>query len=157
MTEARTLGALKSSGFEVLSVREEMRKNLMTKLRDSEEIFPGIIGYQDTVIPQMQNAILSGQDIILLGERGQAKSRIIRSLISLLDEYTPILEEIENPENPFAPASAQGKKVITEQGDSAPIKWLHREQRYGEVKFLDIQASFLTAAGGSSSNAIFVE
>ena len=132
MTEARTLGALKSSGFEVLSVREEMRKNLITKLKNSEDIFPGIIGYHDTVIPQMQNAILSGQDIILLGERGQAKSRIIRSLISLLDEYTPILDDVEIPENPFAPISAQGKKVIMAQGDDAPIRWLHREQRYGE-------------------------
>ena len=99
MTEARTLGALKSSGFEVLSVREEMRKNLITKLKNSEDVFPGIIGYQDTVIPQMQNAILSGQDIILLGERGQAKSRIIRSLISLLDEYTPILFRSLNHSN----------------------------------------------------------
>jgi len=132
VTEARTLGALKSSGFEVLSVRDEMRKNLITKLKNAEDIFPGIIGYQDTVIPQMQNAILSGQDIILLGERGQAKSRIIRSLISLLDEYTPILDGVEIPENPFAPISAQGKKVIMEQGDDAAIRWLHREQRYGE-------------------------
>ena len=132
MTEARTLGALKSSGFEVLSVRDEMRKNLITKLKNAEDIFTGIIGYQDTVIPQMQNAILSGQDIILLGERGQAKSRIIRSLISLLDEYTPILDGVEIPENPFAPISAQGKKVIMEQGDDAAIRWLHREQRYGE-------------------------
>ena len=132
MTEARTLGELKSSGYQVLSVREEMRRNLIIKLRDGAEIFPGIIGYQDTVIPQMENAILSGQDIILLGERGQAKSRIIRSLVSLLDEYTPILDETEIPENPFAPISAQGKKLINEQGDGAPIRWLHRDQRYGE-------------------------
>lgn len=80
----------------------------------------------------MQNAILSGQDIILLGERGQAKSRIIRSLISLLDEYTPILEGVEIPENPFAPISVQGKQMIIEHGDDAAIQWLHREQRYGE-------------------------
>ena len=132
MTEARTVGELKSAGYEVLSVRDEMRRNLITKLADSEEVFPGIIGYQDTVVPQIENAILSGQDIILLGERGQAKSRIIRSLVSLLDEYIPVLDEVEIPEDPFNPISAQGKKLIAEKGDDAPLRWLHRDQRYGE-------------------------
>ena len=132
MTEARTIGDLKESGYQLLPVREEMRRNLMAKLSQDEEVFPGIIGYQDTVIPQLQNAILSGQDIILLGERGQAKSRIIRSLVSLLDEYTPILDEIEIPENPFSPISAQGIKRVAEMGDDAPIRWLHRDSRYGE-------------------------
>lgn len=132
MTEARTIGDLKESGYQLLPVREEMRRNLMAKLRQDEEVFPGIIGYQDTVIPQLQNAILSGQDIILLGERGQAKSRIIRSLVSLLDEYTPVLDEIEIPENPFSPISAQGKQRVAEMGDDAPIRWLHRDSRYGE-------------------------
>jgi magnesium chelatase subunit I len=132
MTEARTIGDLKESGYQLLPVREEMRRNLMTKLSQDEEVFPGIIGYQDTVIPQLQNAILSGQDIILLGERGQAKSRIIRSLVSLLDVYTPVLDEIEIPENPFMPISAQGKQRVTDMGDDAPIRWLHRDSRYGE-------------------------
>ena len=132
MTEAKTLGELKSTGLNILSVREEMRRNLMIKLGRQEDIFPGIIGYQDTVIPQVQNAILSGQDIILLGERGQAKSRIIRALTSLLDEYTPVLANVDIPENPFAPITSQGKKIIAELGDDAPIKWLHRDQRYGE-------------------------
>jgi magnesium chelatase subunit I len=132
VTEARTVGELKSSGYEVLPVREEMRRNLIAKLRSEEEVFPGIIGYQESVIPQMENAILSGQDIILLGERGQAKSRIIRSLISLLDEYTPILDEVEIPENPYAPISAQARKIIADQGDNAAIRWMHRDQRYGE-------------------------
>lgn len=132
MTEAKTLGELKSSNYQVLPVREEMRRNLMALLQAKEEVFPEIVGYQDTVIPQLQNAILSGQDVILLGERGQAKSRIIRSLTNLLDEWTPVLADAEIPENPFAPISAQGKKVVAEQGDDAAVTWIHRDIRYGE-------------------------
>ena len=132
ITQANTLGELRATGFEILSVREEMRRNLMKKLGDNEDVFPGIIGYQDSVIPQIENAILSGQDIILLGERGQAKSRIIRSLVSLLDEYTPVIAGVEIPENPFKPMSAQAKKIIEEKGDDTPIEWLHRDSRYGE-------------------------
>ncbi len=132
MTEARTIGDLKSCGYVVLPVREEIRRNLIKKLQNSEEVFPGIIGYQESVIPQLENAILSGQDILLLGERGQAKSRIIRSLVALLDEYIPVLHGVEIPENPFAPVSTQGKKLVAEKGDDAPIHWLHRDQRYGE-------------------------
>ncbi len=131
-TAAKTLGELRASGYKVLAVREEMRRNLMKKLADKEDVFPGIIGYDDSVIPQLENAILSGQDIILLGERGQAKSRIIRSLKSLLDEWTPILDGVEIPEDPFHPISAQGKKLVAESGDAAPIRWLHRDDRYGE-------------------------
>ena len=132
MTQAKTLGELKASNYQVLPVREEMRRNLMLKLQEREDVFPNIVGYQDTVVPQLENAILSGQDIILLGERGQAKSRIIRSLTSLLDEYTPTLKAVEIPENPYAPISVQGKKIIAEQGDDAEIMWLHRDERYGE-------------------------
>tara|TARA_B100000809_G_scaffold15149_1_gene13701 strand:+ start:166 stop:1560 length:1395 start_codon:yes stop_codon:yes gene_type:complete len=132
VTEAKTLGELKSSGYQVLTVRQEMRKNLISKLQAKEDVFPNIVGYQDTVIPQLENAILSGQDVILLGERGQAKSRIIRSLTSLLDEWTPVLADVEIPENPYAPISAQGKKILLEQGEEAPIKWIHRDTRYGE-------------------------
>lgn len=132
MTQAKTLGELKATNYQVRPVREEMRHNLIAKLQAKEETFPNIIGYQDTVIPQLENAILSGQDIILLGERGQAKSRIIRSLTSLLDEWVPVLANAEIPENPFAPISAQGKKIVNHEGDSAEIKWIHRESRYGE-------------------------
>lgn len=132
MTEAKTISDLKTSGYRILPVREEMRQNLINKLRDGLEIFPGIIGYQETVIPQLQNAILSGQDIIMLGERGQAKSRIIRALTSLLDEYTPILDNVEIPENPFAPISVQGRKLVEELADQAPVRWLHRDERYSE-------------------------
>jgi magnesium chelatase subunit I len=132
VTEAKTLGELKSSGYQVLTVKQEMRKNLISTLQAKETVFPNIVGYQDTVIPQLENAILSGQDVILLGERGQAKSRIIRSLTSLLDEWTPILADVEIPENPYAPISAQGKKILLERGEEAPIKWIHRDTRYGE-------------------------
>jgi len=127
-----TLGQLKASGYEVLPVREEMRRNLITKIRTGEEVFPGIVGYEDSVVPQLENAILSGQDIILLGERGQAKSRIIRSLTSLLDEYTPVLDGCEIPENPYNPLSAEAKLLVAERGDDSPIRWLHRSERYGE-------------------------
>ncbi|MEI6665364.1 MAG: sigma 54-interacting transcriptional regulator [Chloroflexota bacterium] len=127
-----TLGALRSSGYEVLPVREEIRKNLIAKLSSKEPLFPGIHGYEDTVIPQLENAIIGGHDVILLGERGQAKSRIIRSLVSLLDEWTPILAGVEIPENPYQPISEQGRQLVDEMGDDAPIAWMHRDERYGE-------------------------
>ena len=127
-----TLGALKTAGVQVLPVREELRKNLIAKLRAGERLFPGIVGYDDTVIPQLENAILSGQDIIMLGERGQAKSRIIRALTSLLDEWTPVIAGCEIPENPFAPISPAGRQMVAEQRDATPIAWMHRDERYGE-------------------------
>ena len=126
------LRGLKANNYQLLPVREELRKNLITKLQNGEEIFPGIVGYENSVIPQLQNAILSGQDIILLGERGQAKSRIIRSLTTLFDEWTPILAHCEIPENPFSPISPQGHEIIAEEGDRAEINWMHRDERYGE-------------------------
>ena len=107
-------------------------------LADDDEVFPGIIGYQDSVIPQIENAILSGQDIILLGERGQAKSRIIRSLTSLLDEYTPILDGVEIPENPFKPISAQAKKLIDEKG--VAIGFSHNQlTQVGHIFYVDFK------------------
>jgi|TARA_B100001971_G_C18226282_1_gene560653 magnesium chelatase subunit I len=127
-----TLGALRKSDFQIRSVKEEMRRNLMSKLADESEIFPDIIGYDNSVLPQLANAILSGQDIILLGERGQAKSKIIRSLTSLLDEWTPIIADVEIPENPFAPISMLARNLVAEKGDDTPITWIHRDQRYGE-------------------------
>lgn len=109
-----------------------MRRNLIVKLEEGEDIFPGIVGFDETVIPQVENAILAGQDIILLGERGQAKSRIIRMLTSLLDEWTPVIEGAEIPENPFAPITAQGREIVTKDGEDTAISWLHRDARYGE-------------------------
>jgi magnesium chelatase subunit I len=129
---AKTFGELKSSGYQVLPVKAEIRKNLINRLRDREPLFPGIIGYDETVVPQLTNALLGLQDVILLGERGQAKSRILRSLTNLLDEWTPVLDGTEIPENPFQPISAEGKALIEEHGDNAPIRWMGRDERYAE-------------------------
>jgi magnesium chelatase subunit I len=128
----QTFGELKSSGFQVLPVKAEIRRNLITLLRENQPLFPGLVGFDDTVIPQLTNALLGTQDIIFLGERGQAKSRIVRSLTNLLDEWTPVLEGTEIPENPFQPITVQGKTIIEEQGDKAQIRWLHRDERYAE-------------------------
>ncbi|MBE0610706.1 MAG: magnesium chelatase [Dehalococcoidia bacterium] len=128
----RNVGELKASGYQVLPVREEMRKNLIAKMRAGEDLFPGIYGYEETVIPHIVNAILAGQDIIFLGERGQAKSRIIRSLTSLLDEEIPVLAGCEIPENPFHPITQAGRDVAAAKGDAAELEWLPRDKRYGE-------------------------
>ncbi|MBN9493396.1 magnesium chelatase [bacterium] len=128
----RTVGELKSSGYKVLPVRDELRKNLISKIREGEDLFPGVFGYEETVIPHIVNAILAGQDIIFLGERGQAKSRIIRSLTSLLDDEIPVLQGCEIPEDPYDPITQQGRDLVAEQGDNAPIEWLPRDRRYGE-------------------------
>src|SRR5262249_17378451 len=102
-TKPATIGQLRDSGYRVLPVKEEMRQNLMRKMRAGEELFPGIVGYEDSVIPQIENAILSGQDVVLLGERGQAKTRIARSLVNLLDEEVPAIAGCEIHDDPFAP------------------------------------------------------
>src|SRR3954470_8803705 len=132
MKQARTLGELRRSGYQTLSVKDEMRKNLAERIRNGQELFPGIIGYEETVIPQLENAVLAGQDIIFLGERGQAKTRIARSLINLLDEEVPVLAGSEVNDDPLAPISAGGRAILAEQGDAAPIDWLPRDRRYGE-------------------------
>jgi magnesium chelatase subunit I len=128
----RTLGDLKESGYQVLPVREEMRANLLRLLAADERILPGIIGYEDSVIPEIENAILAGHHIVFLGERGQAKSRIIRGLLSLLDEYVPIIRDAEIPENPFAPITPLGRRLVSEYSDKLEIRWLARDDRYAE-------------------------
>jgi magnesium chelatase subunit I len=132
MKKPTTLGELKKSNYKILPVKEEIRRNLIEKLRNKETLFPGVIGYEETVIPQIVNALLAKHDIILLGLRGQAKTRIARSLVSLLDEYTPIIAGSEVNDNPFAPISYFASKLISELGDEAPIEWIHRSERYGE-------------------------
>lgn len=124
-----TVGELKASGYEVLPVKEEIRKNVLAKISASEHLFPGIHGYDDTVIPQVENALLAGHDIVFLGERGQAKSRIIRCFEDLLDEYVPVLKGSEVNDNPFAPISRYGKDLLAEEGDNAQIEWVHRSRR----------------------------
>ena len=128
----RTIGDLKKSGYQVLPVREEMRGNLLRLLAARETILPGIIGYEHTVIPEIENAVLAGHHIVFLGERGQAKSRLIRGLVSLLDEYVPILRDAEIPEHPFVPITPSGRRLLAEKGDALEIRWLHREDRYAE-------------------------
>ena len=127
-----TIGQLRDSGYRVPSVKDEMRQNLMRKMRAGDELFPGIVGYEETVIPQVENAILSGQDIILLGERGQAKTRIARSLINLLDDETPTIIGCEINDDPFAPICKACQLRIAEEGDETPIHWVPRDRRYGE-------------------------
>jgi len=132
LTSLSTLGALKEADYQPLTVKEELRKNLIRKLRAGETIFPGIIGFDRTVIPQIQNAILGQHDIILLGLRGQAKSRIIRMLPDLLDDYIPIIEGSPLNESPFNPITKHGRELVDEHGDDTPIAWIHRSERYGE-------------------------
>jgi magnesium chelatase subunit I len=127
-----TLGALKKSGYESVTVREEMRRNLIDRMERGEVLFPGIVGYDDSVLPQIENAILAGQDIILLGERGQAKSRIIRGLVNFLDEAIPIVAGSEINDNPYSPASRYAIDLVAEQGDKTLIEWVGRDHRYGE-------------------------
>jgi len=131
-TEIRTLGELKLSGYRSSSVKDEMRRNLIAKLREGVPIFPGILGYDRTVIPQIQNAILARHDIILLGLRGQAKSRIIRMLPNLLDEYVPIVRGSEINDDPLNPISKFARDLIDDQGEHTPVDWLHRNDRFGE-------------------------
>jgi magnesium chelatase subunit I len=128
----KTLGELKQSGYQVLSVKDEMRKNLILKIQNKEKLFPGIIGYDKTVIPGLRNAILSKHDFILLGLRGQAKSRILRDLIYFLDEFIPAIDGCEINDNPLNPVCRSCKKKIDAEGNATPIRWLSREERYRE-------------------------
>lgn len=132
MGKPSTIGELRQSGYGVLSVKEELRKNLIKRIGKGEELFPGIVGFEDSVIPQAENAILAGQDIIFLGERGQAKSRLIRSLVGLLDEEIPIIAGCEINDNPYAPICRGCREKVAERGDDVEISWLSRERRYGE-------------------------
>ncbi|MGB7209022.1 MAG: hypothetical protein WBD27_10210, partial [Pyrinomonadaceae bacterium] len=132
MEQSRTLGELRASGYAIRSVKDEMRANLIAKLRSGEKLFPGIVGYSETVIPQLVNALLSKHNLILLGLRGQAKSRILRQLTDLLDNEIPIIAGSEINDNPFAPLSAYGRQTIELHGDETKIDWVHRDNRFVE-------------------------
>ena len=132
MTKPGTVGELRASGYKSKSVKQELRDNLVTRLKAGASLFPGIVGYEDTVLPQVENALLSGQDIVFLGERGQAKTKIARLMVNLLDAEVPALAGCETNDDPFAPISQAGHQIIAEQGDRAPIVWLPRDRRYGE-------------------------
>lgn len=130
--KVQTLGQLKESGWKSVSVKEEIRRNLIQKIQTGETLFPDILGYDKSVIPQLQHALLAKHDIILLGLRGQAKTKILRQLVSLLDEYMPIVEGSEINDDPFNPISKKVRELIAEEGDDTPIRWIHRSERYGE-------------------------
>jgi magnesium chelatase subunit I len=132
MTTPRTIRELRSSGWQRRSVKQELRDNLIARLRRGERFLPGIVGYDDTVVPQIENAVLSGQDVIFLGERGQAKTRIARMLIGLLDETMPALAGCEINDDPLAPICQACRTRVSEKGDDAEIVWIPRERRYGE-------------------------
>lgn len=132
MDRPRTIGELQASGYRVISVKEEMRKNLIRKLKAGEPLFPGIIGYEETVFPQVQNAILSMHDMLFLGLRGQAKTRMLRQLVHLLDDAIPIVAGSEINDNPFHPISRPARELIAEKGDATPIEWIGRDRRFHE-------------------------
>jgi magnesium chelatase subunit I len=128
----RTLGELKSSGYRSESVKDEMRRNLIAKLEAGETLFPEILGYEDTVVPQVHNAILSKHDLLFLGLRGQAKTRMLRQLVALLDPAIPIIAGSEINDHPYAPVSRSARDAIAERGDQTPIEWIGPQKRYHE-------------------------
>ncbi|MEM7338334.1 MAG: sigma 54-interacting transcriptional regulator [Actinomycetota bacterium] len=127
-----TLGALRASGWISRSVKEELRQNAVARIRSGQPLFPGVLGYEDTVLPQLEHAVLAGHDVVFLGERGQAKTRMIRSLTGLLDEWMPIVAGSEINDDPYNPVSAPAKALVAEHGDDTPLGWVHRDDRFGE-------------------------
>src|SRR3989440_7462843 len=132
MTRAGTLGELRASGWVSTTVKEEVRRNAAARIAGGTPLVEGVLGYGDTVLPQLENALLAGHDVIFLGERGQAKTRMIRSLVSLLDDWTPTIAGSEINDDPYAPVSQHARLLAAERGDETPIEWVHRERRFGE-------------------------
>ncbi len=132
MNNIKTLGALKKSGWVSKSIKDEIRDNLITKLTKKENPFPGILGYEDTVIPETERALLSKHNILFLGLRGQAKTRMARQMTDLLDEYIPVIAGSEINDDPYHPISRYSIDLINEKGDETSIEWMHKSQRYGE-------------------------
>ncbi len=126
------LGQLKDSGWKSVPVKEELRRNVVARIREGRPIVDGVLGYDDTVLPQLETALLAGHDVIFLGERGQAKTRVIRSLVELLDEWLPIVAGSEILDDPFAPISRYARDLVAEHGDDTVIEWVHRSHRFGE-------------------------
>ncbi|TMK85836.1 MAG: magnesium chelatase, partial [Actinobacteria bacterium] len=129
---ARTTGELLASGYPDRSVKEELRHNLLEKLAVGDPLFPSIVGFDESVIPSLERGILAGHDLILLGERGQAKTRLIRHLVELLDEETPVIAGCEVNDHPFRPICARCRAMVEAEGDAVPITWLPRDRRYAE-------------------------
>jgi magnesium chelatase subunit I len=129
---ASTLGELRASGWASRSVKDEVRENAIERIRSGQILFPGVLGYEETVLPQLENALLAGHDVIFLGERGQAKSRMIRSITALLDEWMPVVAGSEINDDPYHPTSKYARELVAEQGEETPIAWVHRDDRFGE-------------------------
>ncbi len=127
-----TLAELRASGHEIKSLRAELRDNLLGKLRSGVDPWPGLHGFEDTVIPQVERAIIAGHDIVLLGERGQGKTRLLRTMVGLMDEWTPVIKGSELGEHPYEPITVESKRRAAELGDALPIAWKHRDERYAE-------------------------
>ena len=130
--EVKTLGELRASGHEFRSVKDEVRQNLLARLRDGKDPFPGILGFDETVRPHLERALIAGHDVILLGERGQGKTRLIRTLTGLLDEWSPVVTGCEINDHPFAPVCVRCRRLAAELGDELPVSWHGRDDRYGE-------------------------
>src|SRR3954471_13931007 len=131
-TKIKTLGELKKSGYKSRSIKEEIRENLIAKIRAKENTFRGIVGYEETVIPDTERALLSRHNILFLGLRGQAKTRMARQMVDLLDEYIPVVAGSEINDDPLNPMSRYAIDLIEEKGDDTPVAWLHKTLRYGE-------------------------
>ena len=127
-----TIGTLRASGWQSFPVKEELRRNAVKRIAAGLPLFEGVLGYEDTVMPQLENALLAGHDVIFLGERGQAKTRIIRSLTGLLDEWMPIIAGSEINDDPFNAVSRHARELVAAHGDDTPIAWVHSSDRYGE-------------------------
>ena len=127
-----TLGELRVSGHRHVPVKDEVRANLLARLRAGEPAFPGILGFDDTVLPQVERALLAGHDLVLLGERGQGKTRLIRTLVGLLDEWTPVVAGCEINDHPYAPVCVRCQRLVRDHGGATPVGWKHRSDRYGE-------------------------
>ena len=132
MSQPTTLGALRDTGYRSRSVKTEIRENLLDRLRSGETAFPGIVGFDDTVLPQLETALLAGHDLVLLGERGQGKTRLMRTMSALLDEWTPVVEGCDIGDDPLAPVCSRCRRLAEETGDDLPVAWRHRSDRYVE-------------------------
>lgn len=128
----KALGELRASGWQSIPVKEELRRNAVARISAGLHLFEGVLGYEDTVMPQLENALLAGHDVIFLGERGQAKTRMIRSLTGLLDEWMPVIEGSEINDDPYQPVSRHARELVEKMGENTPISWVNREDRYGE-------------------------
>jgi magnesium chelatase subunit I len=131
-TRPATLGELRASGWQSVPVKDEIRRNAVARIAAGEQLIPSVLGYEDTVLPQLENAVLAGHDVIFLGERGQAKTRMIRSLVELLDEWMPIVAGSEINDDPYNPVSRHARDLVFAEGDDTPIAWVHRDTRFGE-------------------------